>query len=515
MRDVIVIGSGISGLGAALQLARNGRSVTLLESQSEAGGLIKLIKQDGYSFDVGLQYVGQAREGETFTRFLEQLGVEIAFREFAPDCLERYVFPSFETRLVRGREAQEALFRHDFPGEARGLRWFFDVVQALDVLLGGVVGERRRPLNPLKTLRLLPELMRATRTDIRTFLQPHIREPRLIAALSCFIGDVALPPSRASAMSILIDWAHFLGGAFYPVGGGGGLVEAFLQAMAPLDVALHTSSVVERIEPGAPFYVTLSNGERLSARSVISCVDATTSLGWVQGEKQPTRLSQARTFAPSLAAYGAFLGVTGDLRDLGLTEANLWHYEHDDLETLFEPLLQSRESEHLALYFCSPSLKDPGTRRAPVGHQALTVLAWAPMTGQFGEAPPPESPERIQARVDDLLWRAERVLPGLKERIAFRKDVSPATTYGHARARQGGFYGAAMSPEQSLPNRFLPTTGIDGFYLAGASIFGCGVLPGLLSGRIAALLADRHLQWRRVSRQSLPPSGHAVRPLKD
>lgn len=49
-----------------------------------------------------------------------------------------------------------------------------------------------------------------------------------------------------------------------------------------------------------------------------------------------------------------------------------------------------------------------------------------------------------------------------------------------------------MSPEQTLPRRYAPWTGVPGLYLSGASVFGAGALPGPLSGRIAAKLAQRH-----------------------
>lgn len=490
MRDVIVIGSGMSGLGAALQAARRGRSVTLLEAGDRPGGLIRPVEQDGYCFDVGLQYVGQAGPGETFTRFLEELGVDVPFRRLDPDCGERYVFPGLETRLVAGREQQEALLRARFPHEAGGLRWFFDTVQAFDALLGAGVGELRRPLRPWNLLRRLPSLWRALGRDTASFLSPHVRDPQLVAALSCFIGDIALPPGRASAFSILLDWAHFHNGAWFPVGGGGALVGGFLRAMETLDVEVCTGARVSRVRPGATFEVELADGRRLAARSVVLCVDATASLRLVDGPLPAWLRRRAETFRPSLSAVGAFLGVRGDLRELGLGDGNLWHYEHDDLEHLFRPLLQGREPEHRAVFFASPSLKDPQRRAAPDGQQALVVLSWA----AAGDGEPAVDPLADRARVDRVLQAAERALPGLGARVVYRSDVTPHTIWRHGLARGGGYYGAEMSPEQSLPWRFFPTTGVPGLYLAGSSIFGCGVLPALLSGRVAGWLAHRHLR---------------------
>lgn len=49
----VVLGAGLSGLTVALELARRGRRVVVLESDSEVGGLARTVAFGGYRFDVG------------------------------------------------------------------------------------------------------------------------------------------------------------------------------------------------------------------------------------------------------------------------------------------------------------------------------------------------------------------------------------------------------------------------------------------------------------------------------
>jgi phytoene dehydrogenase-like protein len=52
---VVVVGGGLSGLVCARHLAREGKTVTLFERESEVGGRVRSVREDGYTFDRGFQ----------------------------------------------------------------------------------------------------------------------------------------------------------------------------------------------------------------------------------------------------------------------------------------------------------------------------------------------------------------------------------------------------------------------------------------------------------------------------
>jgi phytoene desaturase len=62
MKDIIIIGSGLGGLSAALRLSTLGYSVKILEKHSTPGGRLNQLKLDGFTFDIGPSFMSMSYE---------------------------------------------------------------------------------------------------------------------------------------------------------------------------------------------------------------------------------------------------------------------------------------------------------------------------------------------------------------------------------------------------------------------------------------------------------------------
>lgn len=76
--DLVVVGGGPAGLGAALRAARRGARVTLVEAAPGPGGLCRTLSRDGMRYDLG-GHIPFVRDGERLAWMRELLGDDMAF----------------------------------------------------------------------------------------------------------------------------------------------------------------------------------------------------------------------------------------------------------------------------------------------------------------------------------------------------------------------------------------------------------------------------------------------------
>src|SRR5512138_1332784 len=94
--DAVVIGSGIGGLAAASLLARvGGKRVLVLERHFKPGGFTHTFRRRGWTWDVGVHYVGGMGDGEQPRRLFDLAsGGALAWQKM-PSPFERLEYPGF------------------------------------------------------------------------------------------------------------------------------------------------------------------------------------------------------------------------------------------------------------------------------------------------------------------------------------------------------------------------------------------------------------------------------------
>ena len=73
--DIVIIGSGMGGLVAANILAREGRSVCVLEKNNQFGGNLQTFVRERTIFDTGVHYIGGLSEGQNLYRYFDYLDI--------------------------------------------------------------------------------------------------------------------------------------------------------------------------------------------------------------------------------------------------------------------------------------------------------------------------------------------------------------------------------------------------------------------------------------------------------
>src|SRR5690606_2808302 len=84
-KKVVIVGAGPGGLAAALQLARAGCQVTVLERRDRVGGRTSAIELDGFRFDCGPTFFLYPRVlAEIFQSIGRDLMAEVPMKRLEP-----------------------------------------------------------------------------------------------------------------------------------------------------------------------------------------------------------------------------------------------------------------------------------------------------------------------------------------------------------------------------------------------------------------------------------------------
>lgn len=124
--DVVVIGSGLGGLVSALILAKEGRSVCVLEKNNQYGGNLQTFVRDKTIFDTGVHYIGGLSQGQNLYRYFKYLNIYdgLALKKMEEDGFDVITFDNDPTayKHAQGYKNFEEKLILQFPEEKEGIK---------------------------------------------------------------------------------------------------------------------------------------------------------------------------------------------------------------------------------------------------------------------------------------------------------------------------------------------------------------------------------------------------------
>jgi len=485
--DVIIIGSGIGGLGLATYLAQEGRSVLVLERHYRAGGFTHAFRRKKYLFDGAVRVVAGAEGNHLLSFLLGEAGLrgQIPFIPIADAY--RAIYPEHDITVPATVEALTETYCSQFPHEAQNIR-------ALIAEMLRVYHSTARLLFEPSTAAVLgDEMVRKYRgRSFRDMVGAFVKEPRVASMLSSLWGYYGVTPTHASAL--FFSYAlmrYFVEGIYYVKGSFQAFADAFVGRLRSLGGELCLLQEVKQVvvQQGAVRGVQLASGAFIEAPIVVSNGDLSQLISQLVGEHQfpPRYLRRIGKLERSLPAFEVFFGTDLPLEQLGLGHETLL-FDDYDYDAVFDRQRRIHELGISALggmVLSCPSIADPGL--APPGCHTAVLTTLVPF--DIGRPWKEAKPEFEQT----MLAFAERIVPGLRNHITYLESGTPTTMERYTGNSQGASYGwdQGMSQELSRPSTGTP---IQGLHLTGHwTGSGGGVVSVLLTSyRLAQQLTRAH-----------------------
>ena len=443
--DAIVIGSGPNGLAAAIEIARAGRKVLVLEAEPTIGGGVRSaeLTLPGFVHDICSAIHSLAIASPFFrTLPLDAHGL----RWIRPPLMLAHPLDDGMAATI-AKSVDETAAQMGADGAAYR-RLFGGIVEAWPKLETAILGPALRiPSHPFALARFgLSAIQPAAQLARRRFSTAGARA--LFAGIAAH-GMLPLDQRPTAAFGLVLGAAAHVAGWVFPRGGAQSLTDALASYFRSLGGEIVTGQRVASVDDLPPARAVLCD---LSPRPLLK----------IAGHKFPQwyrqKLEQYRygcgvfkvdwaleTPIPWRAAACAQAGtvhVGGTLEEIERGEQEAW---------------SGRAPERPFVLVTQLSRFD--TTRAPADRQTVWGYCHVPHGSTEDMLP------RIEAQI-------ERFAPGFRERVLARSVMRPADVERHNANLVGGDIGAGVSDIPQLflrPTRLMYSTPVRGLYICSAS----------------------------------------------
>ena len=473
--DHVVVGSGISGLTAALILSKRGAKVAIIERHSRTAPLIRRFKRGDVWCDPGLHYFGGFHASGSLSVLFSYLGLldHVKALPLNPD--------GFDILSIRGQREislpcgydplKDALSSH-FPQSGRIAEKYIDTVRSINEntpFSNFHCSLNNLHNNPYQNIGLA-DFLKGIGTD-REILE-------ILGAYGYLLYGVE--PEYAPLQIHALVCGSLYQSAHIFVRGGDELVNACEAQLKKQGVEVYCGTPVTHLRIGDRRQlvgVEMEGGEVLETASCICTIHPQLFLDLLPPKSiRPAYGSRIKNLENTFGPFVVFLDV--EIVPEKISNSNYFYLDTGD--------------RHRCIVFMVCNQYKDNT-----GKNSLVVLRQCDKPFSSGEVPD----ERVYGEFKDretqvTLEETKRIFPELSGRYKVVEVATPYTLERYTGTVGGSTYGVKHSMKQS---RLTPFTGIDGLYLAGQGITAPGIMGSMVSGFIAtSYILGLESLWKEV-----------------
>ena len=485
MKNIVIIGSGFSGMSAASFLAKDGYNVTVIEKNDTAGGRARQLVQDGFTFDMGPSWYWMP---DVFERYFACFGKKVSdyYQLTRLNPSYKVYWPNTQMDIPANYQQLQQLFEQLEPGSAAKLDAFLqEAAYKYKVGINKLVYKPSLHITEFVDVELIKGIFKLdVFTSIKKHIDKYFKHPQIRQLLEFPVLFLGALPKDTPALYSLMNYADIKLGTWYPTGGMYKVVEGMYSVAKELGVQfLFNSNVtsINTINKMAKSITYTSQGKSitLNANVVIGSADyehIETKL------LAPTMQSYAATYwnnrvmAPSCLIF--YVGINKKLKDI--THHSLFFDVDFDVhgnEIYTHPQWPSNP----LFYVSATSVTDE--KVAPPNCENLFFLI--PIATGLKD----DTEAVREVYFEKIIKRFEnKINQPIKENIVYKKSYCISNFIADYNSFKGNAYGLANTLLQTaILKPSIKSKKINNLYYTGQlTVPGPGVPPSLISGEVVA-----------------------------
>jgi len=447
--DVVIIGSGLGGLVCGSLLAREGRSVLVLERQAQPGGCMQSFMRDGLSFDTGFHYVGGLSEGLPLHRIFTHLGLmQLPWVRLDADGFDRVTIAQQTFPFAEGYDRFADTLGNYFPHERKALQQYVDM------------------------LRHLPPMEEIGHVNAYDWLESLFRDPLLINVLSGSAMKMELRRESLPLFTFAHGMSSYIASSWRLRGGGHQIVQSLVSDIQQRGGKVVCRADINKLEEreGRIVAAHSTKGDTYEGDVFISDAHPQVTLSWLDESRLLKGMFRRRinTMENSFGMFTVSLVLKqGTLPYFNhnkyvYTKPNVWTYHQDE--------------NGIGAVMVSCRVPDEGTYARQI--DLMTPMPWA-LCEPWADTTIGRRGEKYQMlkdhHADECIRLAEQVIPSLRDMVERHYTSTPLTYRDYTLSPFGSAYGARKDCRNILLTTLSPRTPIPNLLLTGQSLMLHGV----------------------------------------
>jgi len=485
-KEVIIIGAGLGGLVAAIDLSCKGYKVTVIEKNNKPGGKIDKLKYEDFIVEPGPSCLLNPSvlkdlfdfAGEDFSDYVNLKKIDPELKGFFTDGKKL----NFYNDPVNTKNNNIYLSQMNKNNLNRYFKYSEDIYDLIEEAFFEKGLDKPQEVlsyfGIFKTFRGLDMFSTLDDTITRFFSNYYLQE--LLKFFSNYAGS---SPYRAPAAFSIYSFLQYEYGLWYPEGGFYNIIIALFQLAKKLEVKFIFNQRVKDLEVKNNNIksVSTAKGEKYEGDFIVSNMEVIPFYQQITDEDDEF-MSNFSKYEPSASAIIIFLVIKGDYKKLKMHNIFFTKESKEFYKTIFEDYkLPDDPSIHLL------KTNSFNNKNYSKEFTTLKITVQVPYIQRNNKLKSEDYIEFKNKIIDKLEWMG---MDDLKERILFEKTFMPSDFASKYFANRGAIYGVVGDRDKNQGTSINKNSEkYENLFFVGGSVNPGSSIPMVITG--ARLVSEK------------------------